>query len=158
MPKKNTQSEETKKVDPSLLPGTVVYSNEWTGLEGTGIGKLFTRLSADAALKLSVGDTIWIDSEWPQGKVYGMCRGQVEKIIDCDDCVMIDYRGPHSSGRQKVPKSDEYHEVDICIDEQKLLEMIAENPLLIETGTVSTISHKSREYLASKGMRVGLRT
>jgi hypothetical protein len=148
----------TAKVDPALLPGTVVYSNEWTGLEGTGIGKLFKQITANQALALKPGDILWFDSEWPQGKVYGLCRGQVEKIKEYDDCIMIDYKGPHSSGRQRVPKSDGYHEVNICTDEQKLLEMIEANPLHIETGTVGTISPKSREYLHSIGSRIALRT
>ncbi len=136
------------------LPREVVYYNKWTGFRCGEIGKLFKSLSYDEASALNPGDTIWLDTEQPSGKVYGLDRVEVVSLMLSDSFVGISYQSPNREGSTAVPKEEKYHTTNRCLDDMELVKLVMQNPLAIETGTVGSISSASAAYLERIGARI----
>ncbi len=144
----------TRKSDTAKLPDEVVYYNKWTGFRSREIGALFECIPLNELAKIEKGATIWIDAEQPSGKVYGYDRAKVVSVEDQGNRIGIMFTGRYIRGGVSVEKKSGWHKVHRCIDTTKLIKLIKASPLAIETGTVGSISDKSRAYLESIGARI----
>ncbi|MEK7602164.1 MAG: hypothetical protein AAB472_01640 [Patescibacteria group bacterium] len=136
------------------LPSEVIYSNHWTDFRNKDIGALFECIPAEELAKFEPGATIWVDSEHPNGKVYGYDRAELTSVSDRGTHVSIGYKGPHITGGASVPKKKGWHKINRCTDPTRLVELIKQFPLAIEGGTVGTISDATRAHLKSVGSRI----
>jgi hypothetical protein len=143
-----------KKSKAGVLPAEVVYYNRWTDFRNKEIGSLFECIPHKEVLKLKKGETIWVDSEQPSGKVYGYSRAEIVSVEDDGDHIILRYKGPYIEGVSGIEKKDRWHRVHRCTNTSKLLELVKASPLALETGTVRTISDVSRKYLEGIGATI----
>lgn len=129
----------------------VVYANFWTGFRSKALAQLFESIPPDDILKLGTGDIIWIEVEQPQGRVDSLYRVEVRSVEDLGGKVSISYKGPRLEGGTVVEKSAGWHKVNRCKDDAALLALLKRFPLASETGTVTTMSDKSRQYIERGG-------
>ncbi len=137
-----------------LLPAEVVAYNYWTGFQSEEPGKLFESLSYEDAAELKGGETLWLDTEPPCGRVDSFSRVSVVSVTVSDSAVRIDYRGPFSEGNTFVPKEKKNHDVNRCVDDRALIQFVIMNPLAREPGTVGTMSDESALYLKTHRARL----
>jgi len=140
------------------LPASVVYYNKWTAFENRELANLFVPLSFDQLILLEKGATLWMDTEQPQGKVYGFNRSKVVSVEKRDDVVRIAYKGKFISGITTVEKKSCGWKFYHCLDSLRLLNLANGNPLVSETGTALTASEVSRRFLENEGFVLGLNT
>lgn len=142
------------------LPEEVVYFNEWTDFKSPEIRKLFDAIAPHKLLRLKAGSIVWIDTEKPSGKVYGYQRAEIVSMREDGMYVRPELKHPWSDRTHihPVSKRGGWHKIHECRDPRMLAALVKEFPLSTETGTVSTISEASREYLRKQGKVVVRRT
>ncbi len=145
----------TQKNAGTELPGQVIYHNARTGHDSREIGRLFECIPIAELSKLKVGETIWIDYEGPNGKVYGFDRVEIISIADSSRSIGFGIKGPYVEGGAYVEKKEGWHKVHRCTDTAKLLELMKQSPLTTEAGGPGEISEESQKYLEKKGYTIG---
>lgn len=115
----------------------IIYCNPWRSFDCSSIESCFEKL--EDINSLVKGDVIWINQEpyYVNGKVKGLTKATVTNIEKIEGRRKNDRKGKkisHTGGYVFIEKGESFSRFYKLINEEKLLQLIKDNPLSLYYG------------------------
>jgi hypothetical protein len=116
-------------VPPRIPFGTsITHHDLWRNFSTDRFRDQFRGLTGKEVMGLAVGTIVYIDTEHPNGKVYGWIKGEVTAVTVGSRHTLIGYRAGESRGTKRIEHDAQWTPFSVAVDEDALADILDELP------------------------------